>query len=119
MAEAGIAEWVRERYFDAAGPLAPTKTHSRKAVVSLNKVVDHLQFAQAGEILPGNAYQAPMTAFANRVIGRCATRDGCSVPAEALYEDLATMLNEQPVRAATHVKNARLGRFRPHAATHA
>lgn len=92
MAEAGVPEETQRRYFDAAGPLAFTKTHGRKSIGGLNRVVDEAWFSSARDYDHESMFQSGMTSFANRMLGSCATRSGYVVPHEAFLEDLDALL---------------------------
>ena len=93
MTEAGVPKETQRRYFDAAGPLAFTKTHGRKSVGGLNRVVDEAWFSSARDYDLESMFQSDMTSFANRMLGSCATRDGYIVPREVFLEDLDALLD--------------------------
>ena len=94
MAQAGIPSWARQRYFDAAAPAVFTKTHGKKPVGCLNRVVDDVWFAVGRDWELESMFQAKLTALANGAIARCATRKGYVEPREAFLENLDLVLNE-------------------------
>lgn len=100
----GIPDWMRQKYFDAAGPLAFTKTHGRKPVAGLNRVVDDIWNRVPEGIRSDTAFQPDLTAFANGVLTHCATREDYVIPREAFGEDLKQLITgselERPLEPA-------------------
>lgn len=89
----GIPDWVRQKYFDAAGASAFTKTHGRKAVGGLNRMVEDLWFYHDG-LRTDMRFQPEMTKWVNQMIAHCATRKDYVVPRKAFGEDLEALVNE-------------------------
>lgn len=91
MAEASLPERLVQAYFEAAGPLAFTKTHGRKPVSGLNRVVDDIRSAVARETDPDARFQRRLTALANGTPGRCAAHAGRAAARTAMREDLEAL----------------------------
>ncbi|MGI6105122.1 MAG: DUF6933 domain-containing protein [Raoultibacter sp.] len=89
----GIPDWVRQKYFDAAGAPTFTKTHGRKAVGGMNRMVEDLWFYH-DEIRPDMRFQSEMTEWVNQMLTHCATRTDYVVPREAFGEDMEFLINE-------------------------
>lgn len=84
----GVPEWIQQQYFDEAGPLAFTKTHGRKPVGGLNRVVDDIWYAALDSMNPEVFFQKDITAFVNSTITHCASRTDYVIPSEAFGYDL-------------------------------
>lgn len=91
MAEARLPERLVQAYFEAAGPIAFVKTHGRKPVSGLNRVVDDIRFAVARETDPAARFQRRLTALANATPGRCAAHAGRVAACAAMREDLEAL----------------------------
>ena len=89
---AGVPEPLRHAYFDAAGASVFTKTHGRKPVASLNRVVDDIWFCVPGNLDPNAMFQAKLSLIANTTFCHCASRTDYIRPIEAFAEDLAQLL---------------------------
>ena len=85
---AGVSVHMRRAYFDRAGALAFTKTHGRKPVGCLNRIVDDIWFCVPQLLDTETMFQPALTSFANRTLVHCATRTDYVVPSDAFMEDL-------------------------------
>ena len=90
----GIPSWMRQRYFDVAGAPVFTKTHGRRPVAFLNRVVDDVWFCSRDGIAEGATFQTGLTAAANGLLTHCATRRDYVVPREAFAQDLDMLISK-------------------------
>lgn len=98
MAEARLPERLVQAYFEAAGPIAFVKTHGRKPVSGLNRVVDDIRSAVARETDPDARFQRRLTALANATPGRCAAHAGRAAARTAMREDLEALASGSQTR---------------------
>lgn len=93
METAGVPESLRRAYLDAAGAPVFTKTHGRKPVAGLNRVVDDIWFCVERDLDRDAMFQAKLSTIANTRFCHCATRADYVRPVDAFAEDLRQLLN--------------------------
>ena len=89
MLACGFSEAAVDEYLVRAGSAAFGRTHGRKAVGCMNRMIDALLWSECDH---DEQFQARLTRFVNfDDLGSCATREGYGYAAQRMAEDLAVM----------------------------
>ena len=87
--DGGFSADAVEEYFTRAGEIEFGRTHGRKAVGCMNRLIDTLQWRQCDR---ADAYQAFLVHVANfDDLGSCAAHEGLGLAAERMEKDLRTL----------------------------